>query len=248
MTTESNNKPEQDITPEQLADEIVQQAEEQVEKQQEHAKEVISLEQELINELKLAVATAQSTVSDQKDSVIRAKAEVDNIRRRAALDVEKARKFALEKFAGEMLTTVDNLERALQSIDKEDESKKGVIEGIELTLQGLTASLEKFGITYNNYHTTHSAENKQLSSEVYLAAKSAGYIYKEEIEQCFDQDKQMFLADRYVTGECPKCSAQNQYGDGCDSCGVTYSATELVNPKSTLTGSTPTHKLSLIHI
>ena len=55
------------------------------------------------------------------------------------------------------------------------------------------ASLEKFGITYNNYHTTHSAENKQLSSEVYLAAKSAGYIYKEEIEQCFDQDKQMFL-------------------------------------------------------
>ncbi|HCH69228.1 MAG TPA: nucleotide exchange factor GrpE, partial [Colwellia sp.] len=83
MTTESNNKPEQDITPEQLADEIVQQAEEQVEKQQEHAKEVISLEQELINELKLAVATAQSTVSDQKDSVIRAKAEVDNIRRRA---------------------------------------------------------------------------------------------------------------------------------------------------------------------
>lgn len=146
MTTESNNKPEQDITPEQLADEIVQQAEEQVEKQQEHAKEVISLEQELINELKLAVATAQSTVSDQKDSVIRAKAEVDNIRRRAALDVEKARKFALEKFAGEMLTTVDNLERALQSIDKEDESKKGVIEGIELTLQGLTASLEKFGV------------------------------------------------------------------------------------------------------
>jgi len=146
MTTESNNKPEQDITPEQLADEIVQQAEEQVEKQQEHAKEVISLEQELINELKLAVATAQSTVSDQKDSVIRAKAEVDNIRRRAAQDVEKARKFALEKFASEMLTTVDNLERALQSIDKEDESKKGVIEGIELTLQGLTASLEKFGV------------------------------------------------------------------------------------------------------
>ena len=106
------------------------------------------------------------------------------------------------------------------------------------------ASLEKFGITYNNYHSTHSAENKQLSSEVYLAAKAAGYIYKEEIEQCFDQDKQMFLADRYVTGECPKCSAQNQYGDGCDSCGVTYSATELVNPKSTLTGSTPTHKIS----
>ena len=147
MTTESTtNKADQEITPEQLADEIVQQAEEQVEEQHEHAHEVISEEQERINELELAVATAQSTVNDQKDSVIRAKAEVDNIRRRAAQDVEKARKFALEKFAGEMLTTVDNLERALQSIDKEDESKKGVIEGIELTLQGLIASLEKFGV------------------------------------------------------------------------------------------------------
>ena len=106
------------------------------------------------------------------------------------------------------------------------------------------SSLKKFGITYNNYHSTHSSENEKLATEVYLAAKKAGYIYKEEIEQCFDEEKQMFLADRYITGECPKCSAQNQYGDGCDSCGVTYSATELVNPKSTLTGSTPTHKIS----
>ncbi|MBL4822280.1 MAG: nucleotide exchange factor GrpE [Colwellia sp.] len=147
MTTEStSNKAEQDITPENLVDEIVQEAEEQVEEQHEHAHEVISVEQERINELELAVATAQATVSDQKDSVIRAKAEVDNIRRRAAQDVEKARKFALEKFAGEMLTTVDNLERALQSIDKDDESKKGVVEGIELTLQGLIASLDKFGV------------------------------------------------------------------------------------------------------
>jgi len=147
MTTESTtNNADQEISPEQLADEIVQQAEEQVEEQHEHAHEVISAEQERINELELAVATAQATVSDQKDSVIRAKAEVDNIRRRAAQDVEKARKFALEKFAGEMLTTVDNLERALQSIDKDDESKKGVIEGIELTLQGLIASLDKFGV------------------------------------------------------------------------------------------------------
>jgi len=147
MTTESTtNNADQEISPEQLADEIVQQAEEQVEEQHEHAHEVINAEQERINELELAVATAQATVSDQKDSVIRAKAEVDNIRRRAAQDVEKARKFALEKFAGEMLTTVDNLERALQSIDKDDESKKGVIEGIELTLQGLIASLDKFGV------------------------------------------------------------------------------------------------------
>lgn len=145
MTTESE-KNEQDLTAEQLADEIVQQAEEQVEEQHEHAVEAISPEQEKINELDLALAAAQSTVSDQKDSVIRAKAEVDNIRRRAAQDVEKARKFALEKFAGEMLTTVDNLERALQNIDKEDESNKGIVEGVELTLQGLITSLDKFGV------------------------------------------------------------------------------------------------------
>ena len=147
MTTESNeHKSAEELTPEQLAEEIVQQAEEQVEEQHEHAHEIISEEQERINELELALAAAKATVADQKDSVIRAKAEVDNIRRRSAQDVEKAQKFALEKFAGEMLTTVDNLERALQSIDKEDESNKAIVEGIELTLQGLISSLEKFAI------------------------------------------------------------------------------------------------------
>jgi molecular chaperone GrpE len=145
MTTESTNNNEE-LTAEQIADDIVKQAEEQVEEQHDHAHEVISAEQEKINELELALATAQSTVADQKDSVIRAKAEVDNIRRRAAQDVEKARKFALEKFAGEMLTSVDNLERGLQNIDKEDESNKGIVEGIELTLQGLITSLDKFGV------------------------------------------------------------------------------------------------------
>ncbi|NQY47558.1 MAG: nucleotide exchange factor GrpE [Colwellia sp.] len=145
MTTESKNN-EEELNAEQLADDIVKQVEGQVEEQAEPVAEVISAEQEKINELELALAAAKSTVADQKDSVIRAKAEVDNIRRRAAQDVEKARKFALEKFAGEMLTSVDNLERALQSIDKEDESNKGIIEGVELTLQGLISSLEKFGV------------------------------------------------------------------------------------------------------
>ena len=145
MTTESTNN-EQELNAEQLADEIVKQAEDQVEEQNEHAQEAISADQERINELELAVAAAQSTAVDQKDSVVRAKAEVDNIRRRAAQDVEKARKFALEKFAGEMLVSVDNLERALENIDKEDESNKAIIEGVELTLQGLITSLEKFGV------------------------------------------------------------------------------------------------------
>lgn len=143
MTNESTEKK----TAEELAaEEIINQAEEQVEVQLDAAADNISAEQEKINELELSLAAAKTTVADQKDSVIRAKAEVDNIRRRSAQDVEKARKFALEKFAGEMLVSVDNLERALQNIDKEDESNKGIIEGVELTLQGLIASLEKFGV------------------------------------------------------------------------------------------------------
>lgn len=147
MTTESTkNNNEQVLSPEQLADDIVQQTEEQVEEQHENGHEVISAEQEKINELELALVTVQSTVTDQKDSVVRAKAEVDNIRRRAAQDVDKARKFALEKFAVEMLTSVDNLERALENINKEDDSNKSIIEGVELTLQGLISSLEKFAI------------------------------------------------------------------------------------------------------
>ena len=105
-------------------------------------------------------------------------------------------------------------------------------------------SLAKFGIEYTNYYSTHSKENEALVSEIYLDAKSSGYIYKKEIEQCFDEQKQMFLADRYVVGECPKCSAKNQYGDGCEECGATYSATELINPKSSLSGTTPITKIS----
>ena len=105
-------------------------------------------------------------------------------------------------------------------------------------------SLAKFGIEYTNYYSTHSKENEALVSEIYLDAKSSGYIYKKEIEQCFDEEKQMFLADRYVVGECPKCSAKDQYGDGCEECGATYSATELINPKSSLSGSKPITKIS----
>jgi molecular chaperone GrpE len=145
-TESTENKSAEEIAADALAAEIIEHAEEQVEVQLDVAAENISAEQEKINELELALSSAKSTVADQKDSVIRAKAEVDNVRRRAAQDVEKARKFALEKFAAEMLTTVDNLERALQSIDKDDERNTAIIEGIELTYQGLLASLEKFAI------------------------------------------------------------------------------------------------------
>ena len=144
MTNESKNENGAELTPEQIVEDSIKQAEEQVEASD--ANEAISAEQEKINELELALVVAKSTVNDQKDSVIRAKAEVDNVRRRSAQDVEKARKFALDKFAAELLPVVDNLERAIESVDKEDEGQKGLAEGVELTLQSMMAALDKFGV------------------------------------------------------------------------------------------------------
>ncbi len=147
MTTEpTEKKSAESLTQEQLAEEIIQQAEEQVEEQHVHEHDVISAEQEKINELELALVAAQATNDDQKDLVIRAKAEVDNIRRRSAQEVEKARKFALEKFSAELLPVIDNLERAIACIDKEDDHQKALVEGVELTLQSMLSALEKFGI------------------------------------------------------------------------------------------------------
>ena len=91
-----------------------------------------------IGELEAALAAAKDETESRKDAALRAAAEAENVRRRAALDVQKARDFALEKFAGELLPVVDNLERALQTFNAEDESTKGLIEGIEMTLSGLS--------------------------------------------------------------------------------------------------------------
>ncbi|MCL1048585.1 nucleotide exchange factor GrpE [Shewanella abyssi] len=100
-----------------------------------------------VEELEKALQEAQSTVASQKDSVIRAAAEVDNIRRRAAIDVEKARKFALEKFANELLPVLDNMERALQGSDAEAEATKAIYQGVELTAKSFVSAVEKFGLT-----------------------------------------------------------------------------------------------------
>lgn len=97
-------------------------------------------------ELELALSKAEAKVNEQRDSVLRTQAEMENVRRRASQDVEKAHKFALEKFANEILTSVDNLERALQLADKENEANKNFVEGIELTYKSLTSTLEKFGV------------------------------------------------------------------------------------------------------
>ncbi|WP_153708324.1 methionine--tRNA ligase [Eikenella corrodens] len=96
-----------------------------------------------------------------------------------------------------------------------------------------------FHIGYSNYYSTHSHENKQFSEQIYRALKANGKIESRVIEQLFDPEKQMFLPDRFVKGECPKCHAQDQYGDNCEVCGTTYSPTELINPYSAVSGAKP---------
>ena len=101
------------------------------------------------------------------------------------------------------------------------------------------ADFTDFFIGYDNYYSTHSPENKQFSEQIYRALKANGKIESRVIEQLFDPEKQMFLPDRFVKGECPKCHAQDQYGDNCEVCGTTYSPTELINPYSAVSGAKP---------
>lgn len=106
----------------------------------------ISEEQQRIGELELALAKAEATVLEQRDSVLRAKADSENARRRAEGEVTKARKFALEKFAGELLPVADNLERALQLVDAENDEIKPLVEGVDITLKSFISTIEKFGL------------------------------------------------------------------------------------------------------
>ncbi|EMB3083239.1 methionine--tRNA ligase [Providencia rettgeri] len=96
-----------------------------------------------------------------------------------------------------------------------------------------------FAISYDNYHSTHSAENKTLSELIYGKLKNNGFIKNRIISQLFDPEKGMFLPDRFVKGTCPKCKAEDQYGDNCEVCSATYSPTELINPRSVISGATP---------
>ena len=106
------------------------------------------------------------------------------------------------------------------------------------------ADFTGFGIGYDNYYSTHSPENEALSRQIYLALKQNGKIESRTIEQLFDPEKKLFLPDRFVKGECPKCHAQDQYGDNCEVCGATYSPTELIKPYSAISGATPVLKES----
>ncbi len=105
-------------------------------------------------------------------------------------------------------------------------------------------SLAGFSIDIDNYTGTHHAENQRLSSEIYLKLKKAGHIDVRVIKQAFDEEKGMFLPDRYVKGTCPKCKAPDQYGDNCEVCGTTYDTTDLIDPYSVLSGKAPIEKES----
>ena len=101
-----------------------------------------------------------------------------------------------------------------------------------------------FSIEFDNYHSTHSQENKYYSEDIYRKLQANDHISSREITQLYDPEKQLFLADRYIKGTCPKCKADDQYGDNCESCGATYSPADLINPKSTISGATPVEKQS----
>jgi methionyl-tRNA synthetase len=103
---------------------------------------------------------------------------------------------------------------------------------------------DDFLISFDNYYTTDSPENETLSQSVYLKLRDAGLIEKRAIEQAYDPVKEMFLPDRFIKGECPKCAAKDQYGDSCEKCGATYSPTDLKNPFSVVSGATPITKVS----
>ena len=107
------------------------------------------------------------------------------------------------------------------------------------------ADFTEFGVAFDNYHSTHSEENKDLSALVYKRLQQGGHISSRTITQAYDPVKNMFLPDRFIKGECPKCGAADQYGDSCEACGATYAPTELKNAVSVVSGEKPIEKDSL---
>jgi methionyl-tRNA synthetase len=106
------------------------------------------------------------------------------------------------------------------------------------------ADFADFEIKFDHFHSTHSDENRMFAEQVYLKLREAGHIATRTIHQAYDPVKEMFLPDRFIKGECPKCGAADQYGDSCEACGATYSPTDLKNPKSAISGATPVEKES----
>lgn len=138
-----------------------------------------------IAELEAELAEAKAAIPEFKDTALRAKADADNIRRRAAIDVDKAKKFALEKFANELLPVIDNMERGLAHADKENEALQPLIEGIELTAKSLESALEKFGVKAVNpegemfnpelHQAMSMVENPDVAANTVIAVMQKGY-------------------------------------------------------------------------
>ncbi len=106
------------------------------------------------------------------------------------------------------------------------------------------ADFKQFSVVFDNFHSTHSDENQWLANTIYAALDDKEHINKRTITQLYDPEKEMFLPDRFIRGECPKCGAADQYGDSCESCGATYSPTDLKNPVSAVSGATPVERES----
>lgn len=106
------------------------------------------------------------------------------------------------------------------------------------------ADFADFHVEFDNYYSTHSAENRALAELIYTRLRDAGHIQRRTITQYYDPEKEMFLPDRFIKGECPRCGAADQYGDSCEVCGATYSPTELNNPRSALSGAVPVERES----
>ncbi len=104
------------------------------------------------------------------------------------------------------------------------------------------ADFAGFNIQFDHYHSTNSPENKHFASYIYNQLNDKGHISRKTIKQFYDPEKEMFLPDRFIKGTCPKCKAEDQYGDNCEACGATYSPTELIDPKSAVSGATPVEK------
>ena len=104
------------------------------------------------------------------------------------------------------------------------------------------ADFKDFNIEFSQFHSTHSDENRYFSELIYSRLKESGFIKTRVISQAFDPEKEMFLPDRFIKGECPKCGADDQYGDNCEVCGATYSTTELKNARSVVSGAKPIEK------
>ncbi|WLG94717.1 methionine--tRNA ligase [Pseudomonas sp. FP198] len=102
-----------------------------------------------------------------------------------------------------------------------------------------SADFAEFLVDFDNFHSTHAEENRELSSQIYLKLRDAGHIATRSVTQYFDPEKKMFLADRFIKGTCPKCGTEDQYGDNCEKCGATYAPTDLKDPKSAISGATP---------